>query len=117
MTGKIHAGISLLVLYGLNPTLEITPATIPIVAGAVIGSYLPDCDTPKSPAGWLLPLHKITYHRGPTHSIFVGCVVAAICFLLNRYFGLGVFIGYMLHLMADATTKTGIKAPFFPFVR
>jgi membrane-bound metal-dependent hydrolase YbcI (DUF457 family) len=60
-------------------------------------------------------------HRGATHSLVfaVGatCMVAIICIFFNIawWYSLLFGWGWLLHLLADATTEMGLPALFWPF--
>lgn len=77
-----------------------------LAVGAVVASKLPD----QAEIG-VIP------HRGPTHrpELILGwAVVAALCvqtWPLWGLLGVGVALGYTLHLLADALTLDGIPFP------
>jgi len=115
-----------------------------LVAGAWLGSLLPDADRagtrvyrptrlerrlwPARVLGWLarLPLRALTVlqHRGVTHSVAACAVAALACGLLVSFLapeaafaaGAGVAIGYAAHVAADACTPSGV-ALFAPLSR
>lgn len=91
-----------------------------------VGALLPDLDSPRSLlTAWqiagvspLRPLARVIHrtfgHRGVLHSLLgwaiASCGFAALC-LLPSWNGIGSFalsIGYLSHLIADSSTKTGI---------
>ena len=85
---------------------------------AALGSLLPDVDTPSSRIGWVLwPLARWIEgrfgHRTITHS-FVGIGLCALLFApallfpLWRSLYLALLVGYAMHLMGDAVTKSGV---------
>lgn len=82
----------------------------------LFSSILPDIDTAFSVIGKrsiFRPLQFFTKHRGVFHS-FTLCIAIALFFAF--YFpilALPFFLGYGLHLMADAFTVDGIR-PFWP---
>ena len=107
-----------------------------LVAGACVGSLLPDADRagsrvyrptrferrvwPARVLGWCarLPLRALVVikHRGITHSL-AACAAAAVgCWLLVSLVvpgaastvGAGVAIGYLAHVAADACTPSGV---------
>ncbi len=59
-------------------------------------------------------------HRGFAHTVIAGALlsalVGALLFIanLNYWYATWLFIGYMLHLLEDAMTPSGV-APLFPF--
>ncbi|MBO0745105.1 MAG: metal-dependent hydrolase [Candidatus Dormibacteraeota bacterium] len=88
------------------PVAIATRAPAPVVAGAVLGSLLPDLDSPHSTVGrWLhLPLR----HRGPLHSLLAAAIAALVAWLVLRgpwrLAAVGLAIGYVAHLLADSLT-------------
>lgn len=115
-----------------------------LVAGAWLGSLLPDADRAGSRIyrarrlerrAWFvrilgmiarLPLRLLLVlkHRGVTHSL-LACAVASIASGLivslvvpaaGVHFGAGVAIGYLAHIAADACTPSGV-ALFVPVSR
>ncbi len=117
--------------------LDATSATAAVlVGGACLGSLLPDADRagsriyrprrierrvwPIRVLGWLsrLPLRVLLLfnHRGITHSLAACAVVAIGCGLLDEDLGVGVAIGYLAHIAADACTPSGV-ALFAPLSR
>lgn len=88
-----------------------------LIAGAAIGSLLPDIDTPKSTIGHICPIisllfSKIMKHRTYTHDLAIWIPVAF--FLTMRYPVLfGLFFGYLSHLFLDGFTTGGIPLFYF----
>jgi inner membrane protein len=98
-----------------------------MVAGAWLGSLLPDADRAGSRIyrsrrrlGRLarLPLRVLLVlrHRGVTHSLAACAVAALVAGLLAPPLGAGVAIGYLAHIAADACTPSGV-AVFAPLSR
>ena len=60
-------------------------------------------------------------HRGATHSLLFAagatCIVTFVCQFFNAawWYGLLFGWGWLLHLLADATTEMGLPAMFWPF--
>jgi membrane-bound metal-dependent hydrolase YbcI (DUF457 family) len=99
-----------------------------LVAGAWLGSLLPDADRARSRiyrarrlerrvwplrlAGWLarIPLRALILlgHRGFTHSLLAAGLVAFAGSLVSEAFGAGIAIGYLAHIAADACTPSGV---------
>lgn len=113
----------------------ITPESIvgiaSVMAGAFIGSVLPDIDHKGSFIGRRLKpisfiLHHTVGHRGMTHAplvsvIFVTVLSFGVLHLTTGfvqtmlfYFLLGLFAGIASHLFLDALTKGGIPL-LYPF--
>lgn len=97
------------------------PATIGVVVGAsLIGSLLPDIDTPKSILGSKVPpisiiINKLCGHRNITHSIMMWLLLfAPIKFLfeeIDRYPFLiyyGLLVGILSHIFLDMLTTRGV---------
>ena len=113
-----------------------TTAAVALVAGAWLGSLLPDADRagsriyrsrrlerrlwPVRALGWVarLPLRLLLVlkHRGITHSLAACAVAAIVCAFLASLVvpsaavevGAGVAIGYLAHIAADACTPSGV---------
>jgi membrane-bound metal-dependent hydrolase YbcI (DUF457 family) len=79
-----------------------TAATLGLAAAAWVGSTLPDAD---------LALHL--RHRGITHSV-AACLAVTWLAVLTGFLGLA--IGYVSHVVADACTPAGVRA-LAPFSR
>jgi len=100
-----------------------------IVAGGLLGSMLPDIDTPNSKLGRMLwpfslIISKILGHRGPTHSIigmlilFTGLYYLDINYITRwpELYGpypislptISLLGGYLSHILGDALTKEGV---------
>jgi len=84
----------------------------------IFGSLLPDIDHPKSKIGrWFKPIGWLFEHRGFFHSFFVPLIFSVVLF--RNGFGGVMFplaLGYVSHLVLDATTKKGIM-PLHPMSR
>jgi len=113
-----------------------TTSAAALVAGAWLGSLLPDADRagsriyrarklerlawPLRIVGWVarLPLRLLILlgHRGLTHSLLATAAVTAVCFALASLvvpsmaeaIAAGVAIGYLAHVAADACTPGGV---------
>jgi inner membrane protein len=86
------------------------------MSGAVIGSLLPDVDSPTSAMGRLVPFVSVPLerrwgHRTVTHSLLAlaGVAVAAAPLVaLSRTAYFALLIGYLSHLISDCATKSGV---------
>ena len=119
MMFKTHLALGLLI--GLL-FIKFFPQPHPIlfVILVVLFSSLPDLDTEKSKLGRkIYPLSLIIRwlfgHRGFVHSMFA----ALFFYFILAYFNLqtigdGLLIGYLAHLIGDASTKEGV-AFLYPF--
>jgi membrane-bound metal-dependent hydrolase YbcI (DUF457 family) len=89
----------------------------PVLAGAALGSLLPDLDTPSSSLGhWV---HVPLGHRRPLHSLLAAGVASLALWLTLpapwRLAATGLAIGYVAHLLADSLT--GRVPLLWPFQR
>lgn len=105
-----------------------TASAAVLVAGAWLGSLLPDADRAGSriyrarrverrmwPVRLLgriarLPLRLLIMlgHRGLTHSLLACAAVAALASLLSTDLAVGIGVGYLAHVLADACTPGGV---------
>lgn len=114
MLGKSHMKIALgVTLFTANPD---------IILGALIGSLLPDVDQQNTYLGRCniflksKKVRKFVQHRGVTHSLFGTAVLITILKLaLNTPSVMGISIGIITHLIADAFTPSGIQLFWLPF--
>ncbi|MBI2503655.1 MAG: efflux RND transporter periplasmic adaptor subunit [Candidatus Latescibacteria bacterium] len=89
---------------------------LPALGCALLGSLLPDLDSPKSAPGRLLPflsqpLERRWGHRTVTHSLLAFLALALVLLPLGLYRGAwyaALLIGYGSHLLIDCTTKSGV---------
>jgi len=89
----------------------------------LLGSIFPDIDHPR---GFLSSqvalfralsraLSRATVHRGIMHSLLMSCIWALLALAFARYAGLGAsaalafWLGYLLHLLGDSFTPSGIR--------
>lgn len=80
------------------------------VMATCIGSLLPDIDYSHSILGKRFPLGEVIggRHRGWVHSIFGLLVFSALAAFIHITVFPGIFLGYLLHLIADSLNPTGI---------
>jgi membrane-bound metal-dependent hydrolase YbcI (DUF457 family) len=114
--GSIHVLISLaLFAFVKFEVYNPLPINLMFVIGLVVGSVLPDADTPQSPAG-IVMLWTVFKHRHQIHSVMAMFTLSALAILfLGRTFGIGLFVGYGLHLLFDGMTPTGLPYLWFPW--
>jgi inner membrane protein len=81
----------------------------------ILGSLLPDIDTPDSKMGRKFGIvsdfiSKIFGHRGIIHTIWGGMFLCGLFwYFINRVYGAALFYGFMSHLIADGFTVMGIN--------
>ena len=119
MQGKTHLAFGMLIAALLTLVTHFNMLhKFLFFAMIVIGSVLPDIDTPKSYVGKRVKLNPAVLfgHRTLFHS-FTIVVVLFIAFLFAKQARLllgGLLIGYVSHLLLDALTLQGIVL-FWPF--
>lgn len=91
------------------------------VGAVVIGSLLPDIDSPKSTLGRMLPFASTVIerqwgHRTITHGLLMWMALAVLllplCVWRKAVYG-ALLIGYLSHLLIDCATKAGVPL-FYP---
>lgn len=115
--GVTAAEISIL-LFDLNKNQGVL-----LILFSIIGSLLPDIDERKSKINQFLPLFFSSIftnnlrHRGLTHNIFsviffIMLSLFVYIYTHNNYYlilTMGLTLGYILHILADAATYAGIE--------
>ena len=113
MLAKTHIAIGFFAMIFFLPHVANKLVFIPVI---LIASILPDIDSGFSTLGKngvFRILQLFTKHRGLLHSLSF-CIIVSVLFAL--YFpvvAFPFFLGYALHLLADAWTVEGIR-PFWP---
>lgn len=85
----------------------------------LLGSIFVDIDEPRSFIGRKLkllswPIKWMFGHRGIFHSMFMALLLSALIYhFLEEYSGIGFFVGYLGHIIADGITLSGVKI-FYP---
>lgn len=93
-----------------------------IIGGALLGALLPDIDANRSIISNKIPIQRLTRgyfmkHRGGIHSIYASLIVSAIfAVTIDGHFAVGIWIGYMSHILADSMTYRGVPL-WFPFYK
>jgi inner membrane protein len=116
-----HIAVGLFVCLGLDFLLfdfNIIESVLYYVS-VILGSLLPDIDTPKSYLGHKFKLlstviNKAFGHRTATHSILVITVlffISVIIFGMNTFL-VGLTLGSLLHTLGDMTTSYGVSAVY-----
>lgn len=100
-----------------------------ITCGTLIGSLIPDIDTPRSKIGKKFPVssHLIGFfigHRTLFHSLIIPAFLLILTYIVKRMelvplypvlFLVGsVDLGYILHIILDSLTKEGVPL-LYPF--
>ena len=123
MTAPTHIAFGLLTVASSFSLFSMSfHRNIPAVACAIIGSLLPDVDSPNSYIGRIMPFASIPIerrwgHRTVTHSLLCMIALSVVTLPLLAYQSAcyaAVLIGYMSHLIADCTTKSGVPL-FYPY--
>lgn len=78
------------------------------MAAIIVGSLLPDIDTPYSLLGKYNILSHAMKHRGITHTLIGMLIFALFVYVLFGNFVWGFVFGYILHLIFDTITPMGI---------
>lgn len=105
----------------LSVKVGLEPSILPIMAGSVIGSLLPDIDHPKSFLGrWVRPISNILYstvgHRTFTHSFLFISLIGFLASHFDLWLGIGVAVGVFSHILLDMTSRAGV-AFLYPFAK
>ena len=122
MTASTHITFGLLTVAGSFSIFSLPlHRNLPAVACAIIGSVLPDIDSPNSYIGRVLPYAAIPIerqwgHRTITHSLLCLLALSVMIWPLLIWQTpcyAAVLLGYMSHLIADCATKSGVPL-FYP---
>ena len=122
MTAPTHIAFGLLTVASSFSLFSMSfHRNLPAVACAIIGSLLPDVDSPNSYIGRLMPFASIPIerrwgHRTITHSLLCMLALSVVTLPLLAWDTAcyaAILIGYMSHLIADSTTKSGVPL-FYP---
>ncbi|AII14806.1 predicted membrane-bound metal-dependent hydrolase (DUF457 domain) [Campylobacter iguaniorum] len=98
------------------------------IAAISIGALFPDIDEPQSKIGQKFTavsnlIKTLFGHRGVTHFFIVPAILAVLFLIFlpanSTYIALGsgFILGYTLHIVGDAFTKSGIQNAFWPFFK
>ncbi|QQG39126.1 MAG: metal-dependent hydrolase [Candidatus Woesearchaeota archaeon] len=103
-------------LVGLLSLKFVNPSSLVIYfLFVLLGALIPDLDEPQSKLGRKFPISsnviKLLFgHRGIVHSVFVAVLVSwLIWILIGKIYGIGLFLGYLSHLIGDSLTVQGVN--------
>ena len=122
MTAPTHIAFGLLTVTSSFSLFSVSiHRNLPAVACAIIGSLLPDVDSPNSYIGRMMPFASIPIerrwgHRTITHSLLCMLALSVVTLPLLAWKSAcyaAVLLGYMSHLIADSATKSGVPL-FYP---
>ena len=122
MTAPTHIAFGLLTVAGSFSLFSMSiHRNLPAIGCAIIGSLLPDVDSPSSSIGRVMPFASIPIerrwgHRSITHSLLCMFALSVVTLPLLAYQTAcyaAVLLGYMSHLIADCATKSGVPL-FYP---
>ena len=123
MTAPTHIAFGLLTVAGSFSLFSMSfHRNLPAVACAIIGSLLPDVDSPNSSIGRVMPFASIPIerrwgHRTITHSLLCMLALSVVTLPLLAWQSAcyaAIILGYMSHLIADSATKSGVPL-FYPY--
>lgn len=117
MRYKTHLLTSTTITLALTEYTNLEP-NILLFGGVLIGSLLPDIDEENSfigkrSLGISSIVHSIFGHRGFTHSLLAALLVFLPYFFWEYTFLLGLSLGYLLHIIGDFFSVSGV--PLFWF--
>ena len=122
MMAPTHIAFGVFSVTGLFSLFSISlHRDLPALGATILGSVLPDIDSPKSSVGRLLPFVAVPIerrwgHRTVTHCLLMvgalGAVCLPLCFWQPTLYA-ALLMGYLSHLVADCATKSGVPL-FYP---
>ena len=117
MMAPTHIAFGLFTTTGLFSLFSLSlHKDYPALGAAILGSLLPDIDSPNSSLGrWLpfvsVPLERRWGHRTVTHCLLavgaLGVASGPLIFYRTTMYS-ALLIGYLSHLLADCGTKSGV---------
>ena len=122
MTAPTHIAFGLLTVASSFSLFSVSiHRNLPAIACAIIGSLLPDLDSPRSYIGRVMPFASIPIerrwgHRTITHSLLCMLALSVVTLPLLAWDTAcyaAILLGYMSHLIADSATKSGVPL-FYP---
>ena len=114
MKYKTHIAFGIFVALLIHKVLYNTDLILFLII-SIFASILPDIDSTNSKIGKKVKIIGLLFkHRGIFHSLFFAIILSVFIFLIfNKIYATGFFIGYVSHILLDATTKQGVR-PFVP---
>lgn len=109
MRGVTHLVIGLFVALLILEFTDVNSLALVIIV--LVASLLPDIDERHSLIGRKFPLVGwFSRHRGFFHSVYPAIIFSLVIFLFsNMSYASAFFIGYFIHLVFDAMTRSGIS--------
>ena len=110
---KTHFALAILIILLF---LQQVNSKIIFIIMVLVASVVPDLDSPNSVFGKFMifrPVQNIFKHRGILHSLTLALLISLGIAVFFPIASFGFFLGYGIHLFADAFTKDGIKV-FWP---
>lgn len=126
MNNRIHVASAVTAAFGINTlanSMSLESNLIALFAGSIVGSIIPDIDTPKSRIGKILRpistiIKKTVGHRTFFHSFLFTAIVGIILALFNYSLGIGFVVGMLSHILLDILTPgTYGVAILYPFYK
>jgi len=114
MLAKTHVAFGFLIGLLFMPFINNSDIIL-FFAVLIIGSLLPDIDSPNSKISSKIPIISffvsvLSKHRGIFHSIFPAIIFSlALGYFSGFSYGTALFLGYISHLVIDGLTKEGIN--------
>ncbi|KAB3533853.1 metal-dependent hydrolase [Alkaliphilus pronyensis] len=114
--GITHILISIALYAAITEKISINRPILPLILIIALGSIIADIDHPKSLIGRFFIIGGLIFggHRGVTHSLIAAGLFSIPVALYDPLYAIVFFISYLIHLVADTTTITGVKW-LYPF--
>lgn len=114
--GITHILIFIALYAAIADRININRPILPLILIMALGSIIADIDHPQSLVGRFFIIGGLIFrgHRGITHSLIAAALFSIPVALYDQVYALVFFLGYLIHLIADTTTITGVKW-LYPF--
>lgn len=110
MKGKTHFYTGLVIMLIFIYFSEFNFNSILFSFAFLIGCIFPDIDHNKSIIGRKIKIIGWAFkHRGFFHSIFALILFSFLIYIFNDFVAIFFAMGYLIHLLEDMLTKSGIK--------